>query len=180
MQTFSIWLQSRLLMPCPFTGPNNFWASPKIWLHLVPLQKLVCQHKNNIHWMQIIFLSGTKCLWLHQYVNKFLVWLKKFGPAQNIFLLKDKASDGWYVLLCSPYKIPSYFLKDLFEFFKTINANGQVGKTMITQLDIKMPKMRQLTVIFKSIKSKVHLVLDPSTLITQPFLMTLCIFIPGL
>ena len=34
--------------------------------------------------MQIIFLSGTKCLWLQQYVNKFLVWHKKFGSAQNI------------------------------------------------------------------------------------------------
>ena len=34
--------------------------------------------------MQIIFLSGTKCLRLPQYVNKFLVWHKKFGPAQNI------------------------------------------------------------------------------------------------
>ena len=29
-------------------------------------------------------LSGTKCFWLPQYVNKFLVWHKKFGPAQNI------------------------------------------------------------------------------------------------
>ena len=34
--------------------------------------------------MQIIFLSGTKCLRLPQYVNKFLVWHKNFGPAQNI------------------------------------------------------------------------------------------------
>ena len=34
--------------------------------------------------MQIIFLYGTKCLWLAQYVNKFLGWLKKFGPAQKI------------------------------------------------------------------------------------------------
>ena len=34
--------------------------------------------------MQIIFLSGTNCLWLPQYVNKFLVYHKKFGPAQNI------------------------------------------------------------------------------------------------
>ena len=33
--------------------------------------------------MQIIFLSGTKCLRLPQYVNKFLVWHKKFGPAKN-------------------------------------------------------------------------------------------------
>ena len=34
--------------------------------------------------MQIIFLSGTKFWWLPQYINKFLVWHKKFGPAQNI------------------------------------------------------------------------------------------------
>ena len=34
--------------------------------------------------MQIILLFGTKCLRLPQYVNKFLVWHKKFGPAQNI------------------------------------------------------------------------------------------------
>mgnify|MGYP007023177669 CR=1 FL=1 len=34
--------------------------------------------------MQIIFLSGKKCLWLAQYVNKFLVRHKKFGQAQNI------------------------------------------------------------------------------------------------
>ena len=34
--------------------------------------------------MQIIFLSGTKCLLLPQYVNKFLVLRKKIEPAQNI------------------------------------------------------------------------------------------------
>ena len=34
--------------------------------------------------MQIIFLSGAKCLGLPQYENIFLVWRKKFGPAQNI------------------------------------------------------------------------------------------------
>ena len=61
-----------------------FCASPKIWLHLVPLQKLLCWHKNQFYWMQIIFLSGTKCLWLPQYINICLVWHKRFGPAQNI------------------------------------------------------------------------------------------------
>ena len=60
-----------------------FWASPKLWLHLVPLQNLLCWHKNQFYWMKIIFLSATKYLWLPQYVNKFLVWHKKFGPAQN-------------------------------------------------------------------------------------------------
>ena len=61
-----------------------FSASPKIWLHLVPLQNLLCRHKNQFYRMQIIFLSATKCLWQPQYVNKFLVWHKKFGPGQNI------------------------------------------------------------------------------------------------
>jgi hypothetical protein len=44
----------------------------------------LCWHKNQFYWMQIIFLSGTKCLWLSQYVNKFFVWQNKFGPAKNI------------------------------------------------------------------------------------------------
>ena len=34
--------------------------------------------------MQIIFWSGTKCLRLAQYLNKFLARHKKFGLAQNI------------------------------------------------------------------------------------------------
>jgi hypothetical protein len=34
--------------------------------------------------MQIIFLSGTKCLLVPQYVNRVLIWHKKFGPAQKI------------------------------------------------------------------------------------------------
>ena len=67
-----------------FVPVQIFWVSPQIWLHLVPLQKLSCRHKNQFYWMQITFLSGTKCLWLAQYVNKFLVRHKKFGPAQNI------------------------------------------------------------------------------------------------
>ena len=73
-----------LQVPKCFVQVYIFWASPKISLHLVPLQKLLCQHKNQFYWMQIIFLSGTKCLWLAQYVNKFLVRHKKFGLAQNI------------------------------------------------------------------------------------------------
>ena len=73
-----------LQVPKCFVPVQIFWASPNIWLHLVPLQKLVCQHKKQFYWMQIIFLSGTKCLWLTQYVNKFLVWHKKFGPSKNI------------------------------------------------------------------------------------------------
>ena len=73
-----------LQVPKCFEPVQIFWVSPKIWLHLVPLQKLLCRHKKQFYWMQIIFLAGTKCLWLAQYVNKFLLWHKKFGPAQNI------------------------------------------------------------------------------------------------
>ena len=31
-------------------------------------------HKNKFYWMKISFLFGKKCLWLTQYVDKFLVW----------------------------------------------------------------------------------------------------------
>ena len=51
-----------LQVPKCFVLVQIFWASPKIWLHLVPLQKLLCRHKNQFYWMQIIFLSGTKFL----------------------------------------------------------------------------------------------------------------------
>ena len=44
----------------------------------------MCRHKNQFYWMQIVFLSATKGLWLPQYVNIILVSHKKFGPAQNI------------------------------------------------------------------------------------------------
>ena len=63
----------------PFTGRKMFCAGPyfmsqpKNWLHLGPLQKLLCRHKNHFYWMQIIFLSGAKYLWMPQYVNRFLV-----------------------------------------------------------------------------------------------------------
>ena len=73
-------------LPCPFTGPKmfcagpNFWASPKM-NGLVPLQKLLCRHKNQFYWMQIIFLSGTNHLWLPQYVNKFFQNI--FGPVKG-------------------------------------------------------------------------------------------------
>ena len=51
--------------------------------HLVPLQKLLCQHKKQFYWMQIIFLSGTKCLWLSQYVDTYI-----FCLAQKIWTCK--------------------------------------------------------------------------------------------
>ena len=55
--------------------------------------------------MQIIFLPGTKCLWLPQYVNKFLVWHKKFGPSQNIL----GPVNGQCISPCS-YPLPCLYM----------------------------------------------------------------------
>ena len=66
-----------LQVPKCFVPVQIFWTSPKIWLHLVPLKKLLCRHKNQFYWMQMIFLSGTKCLWLAQYINQFLGCLEE-------------------------------------------------------------------------------------------------------
>ena len=78
------------LMPCPFTGPSftvwiqTFRASPKIWLHIVPLQKLSCHHKKQFYWMQIILNIVWHKLFVTATIRKFMVWYKKFGPDQNI------------------------------------------------------------------------------------------------
>ena len=74
-----------LQVPKCFVAVQIFWASPKIWLHLVPLQKLLCWHKNQLYWMQIIFLSCGKCLWLPQHVNKILVWHKNLDQLKTIY-----------------------------------------------------------------------------------------------
>ena len=83
-------------MPCPFTGPKMFCAGTK----------------KQFYWMQIIFWSGTKCLWLAQYVNKFLVWQKKIGPAQNILV---------------PVKGQGINLRRYFPFGPTANKRCQIS-----------------------------------------------------
>ena len=79
------------LMPCPFIGPKmfctglNFLSQPKNLTAFSASSKTFVPAQKQFHWMQIIFLFGTKCLWLPQFVKEFLVWHKKFAPAQNIF-----------------------------------------------------------------------------------------------
>ena len=63
-------------MPCPFTGPKMFSVGP---IFFEPAQKTSLLNANHIFVWHV-----TKCLGLPQYVNKFLVWQKKFGLAQNI------------------------------------------------------------------------------------------------
>ena len=79
------------LMPWPFTGPKMFCASPNylsqpknLTVLLSAFSKTFLLAQKQKYWIQIIFCSGTKCLWLAQYVDKFLVRHKQFGLAQNI------------------------------------------------------------------------------------------------
>ena len=57
-----------LQVPKCFVPVQIFWDSPKIWLHLVPLQKLLCRHKKTN------FVNGNHLLARH----------KKLGPAQKL------------------------------------------------------------------------------------------------
>ena len=77
-------------MPCPFAGHKMFCASPNFFFSqpknltafsasskpFVPAQKPILQNANH--------LAQNFCDCHNMYVNKFLVWHKKFGPAQNI------------------------------------------------------------------------------------------------
>ena len=75
--------------------------------------------------MQIIFLSGTKCLWLPQYENKFLVWHKKFGPAQNKTRHKALTS-----LLISRTLIRNFFSKGNVTF-RMLFCHGGISASCI-------------------------------------------------
>jgi hypothetical protein len=78
----------------------------------------LCRHKNQFYWMQIIFLSGTKCLWLAQYVNKFLVRHKNFVTC--------KRTRHWW-LFCkdhfSIYYIKSFDLVTVFVETKSVTKS---------------------------------------------------------
>ena len=65
-------------------GPNYFSQPKKLTAFSASSKTFVQAQKPILPEMQIIFLSGTKWLWLAQYVNKFLVQHKKIGPVQNI------------------------------------------------------------------------------------------------
>ena len=146
------------LLPCPFLQVPKcfvpvqiFWARPKIRLHLVLLQKLLCQHKNQFYWMQIIFLSSTKCLWLPQYVNKFLVWYKKFGPAQNILgPVKGQGINavkflGWFKIF-GPDKalvFPGYQWRKYDTFLSKKKASAWLTVYLLTAPSMWTPKTSQ-------------------------------------
>ena len=106
-------------MPCPFTGPKMFCAGPNFLSQpknvnafsassstFVPAQKSILLNANHL-------LSGTKGLQLPQYVNKFLFWHKKIGPAQNI--LGPVIGQGIWTFIC--FKKKNLFVFFLGQFF---------------------------------------------------------------
>ena len=78
-------------MTCPFTGPKIFCAGPNFF---VPDQKFIyvhigavtnmCQAKRLFAFSKIGFCAGTKGFEEALNTVKFLGWLKKLGPPQNI------------------------------------------------------------------------------------------------
>jgi hypothetical protein len=63
-------------MPCPFTGSKMFCAGPNILRQPKNLSAFSASSEK--------FCAGTKVFEEALNAIKFLDWLKKFGPAQNI------------------------------------------------------------------------------------------------
>ena len=85
-------------MSCPFTGRKMFCTGPNFFSQPKNLTAFSASSKTFVQEQKPILLNANnlfvwhKMLRLAQYVNKFLVPHKKFGPAQNILRnQKDKA-----------------------------------------------------------------------------------------
>ena len=65
-------------------------------------QNVLCWQKNQFYLMQIIFLYSPK------YVNRFLVWHKKFGPFQNFLGPVKGQGDNHQSHQCSGYQFQSH------------------------------------------------------------------------
>jgi hypothetical protein len=74
-----------------------FCAGPKIYLHIVAVANILCQTKRLFALSKIGFCAGTKVFEEALNAVKFLGWLKKFGPAQNI--LGPVKGQGIYTVL---------------------------------------------------------------------------------
>ena len=73
-------------MPCPFTGPKKFCASPNFVIQPENLTAFSTSSKTFVLAQRPISLNANHLfVWHKMFVtlNKFLVWHKKFGPAQN-------------------------------------------------------------------------------------------------
>ena len=78
-------LLSSTLMPCPFTGPKMFCAGPNFLSQSKNLIAFSASSKTFVPVQKPILLNANHLFCdCHNYVNKFLVWHNKFGPARNI------------------------------------------------------------------------------------------------
>ena len=57
-----------------------------MYLHILAVTHILCQTKRLFAFSKIGFCAGTKCFEEALNTVKFLGWLKKFGPAQNILV----------------------------------------------------------------------------------------------
>ena len=73
-----------LLVPKCFGLVQNFCAMPKIYLHIVAVKNILCQTKRWFAFSKVGSCAGTKVFEEALNAVKFLGWLKKFEPAQNI------------------------------------------------------------------------------------------------
>ena len=73
-----------LQVPKCFGLVQFFCARPKLYLHIVVVTNILCQTKRWFAFSKIGFCAGTTVFEEALNAVKFLGWLKKFGPAQNI------------------------------------------------------------------------------------------------
>ena len=95
-------------MPCPFTCPKMFWASPVFFGQtknciIFSADEKIVMPAQKLNLMDIAFCSGTKFLGSAQYLNPFS-WNKKFRTIPKVFwdLQVDKAypSEFYYQKIC--------------------------------------------------------------------------------
>ena len=79
-----------ILVPCPFRGLKMFWAGPNFLCWTKNLFTYCGSHKHFVPDKKMFafsiigFCAGTKGFEEALNAVKFLGWLNKFGPAQNI------------------------------------------------------------------------------------------------
>ena len=75
-----IWTERTCLFTVPkmFCAGPNFWASPKIYLHIVPVTNILCQTKRWFAFSKIGFCASTKVFEESLNAVKVLGWHKTF------------------------------------------------------------------------------------------------------
>ena len=116
-------------MPCPFTGPKMFCASPNFLSQPKNLTAFSASSKTFVLAQKPILLNANHIFVWHkmpQYVNRFLGWLKKFGPAQDILgpvkrqgiSINKPSRIHCFILI--PFSVSKIFCNKLFSSFANL------------------------------------------------------------